>query len=56
MHANSWLVNPVLMAHQDTVPVPPETVSRWTHPPFDAYLDDEDWIWGRGIGDCKNLL
>ncbi|KAJ7061191.1 hypothetical protein C8F01DRAFT_1057798 [Mycena amicta] len=46
----------VLMAHQDTVPVPLETVSRWTHPPFDAHLDDEGWIWGRGAADCKNLL
>ncbi|CAK5284923.1 unnamed protein product [Mycena citricolor] len=46
----------VLMAHQDTVPVPADTVDRWTHPPFDAVLDRDGWIWGRGAGDCKNLL
>ncbi|KAJ7450373.1 hypothetical protein FB451DRAFT_1052311 [Mycena latifolia] len=46
----------ILMAHQDTVPVPAETVARWTHPPFDAHLDEDGWVWGRGAGDCKNLL
>ncbi|GAA5972509.1 hypothetical protein JCM11641_001876 [Rhodosporidiobolus odoratus] len=46
----------VLMAHQDTVPVPDSTVDRWTHPPFDAHLDDEGWIWGRGTTDCRNTL
>ncbi|KAF7320589.1 Gly-Xaa carboxypeptidase [Mycena chlorophos] len=46
----------VLMAHQDTVPVPEETLDRWTHPPFEGYLDDEGWIWGRGVVDVKNLL
>ncbi|KAJ7155281.1 hypothetical protein C8R46DRAFT_438384 [Mycena filopes] len=46
----------VLMAHQDTVPVPPETLERWTHPPFAAHLDEDGWVWGRGAGDCKNLL
>ncbi|KAJ7633641.1 hypothetical protein DFH06DRAFT_1222410 [Mycena polygramma] len=46
----------VLMAHQDTVPVPPETTSRWTHPPFDGVRDEDGWVWGRGAGDCKNLL
>ncbi|KAJ6592579.1 hypothetical protein B0H19DRAFT_1365022 [Mycena capillaripes] len=46
----------VLMAHQDTVPVPEETTARWTHPPFDAVLDEDGWVWGRGAGDCKNLL
>ncbi|KAJ7612708.1 hypothetical protein FB45DRAFT_939594 [Roridomyces roridus] len=46
----------VLMAHQDTVPVPEQTLSRWTHPPFEAVLDDDGWIWGRGVADCKSLL
>ncbi|GAA6033233.1 hypothetical protein JCM8097_003008 [Rhodosporidiobolus ruineniae] len=46
----------VLMAHQDTVPVPDTTLSRWTHPPFDAVYDDEGWIWGRGTTDCRNTL
>ncbi|KAJ7686723.1 hypothetical protein B0H17DRAFT_1160593 [Mycena rosella] len=44
------------MAHQDTVPVPDNTVERWTHPPFDGHIDSAGWIWGRGSGDCKNLL
>ncbi|CAK5274518.1 unnamed protein product [Mycena citricolor] len=46
----------ILMAHQDTVPVPESTVSRWTHPPFEGYFVEAGWIWGRGGGDCKNLL
>ncbi|KAJ7874982.1 hypothetical protein B0H14DRAFT_3550962 [Mycena olivaceomarginata] len=48
----------VLMAHQDTVPVPvpEETVERWTHPPFAGHIDAEGWVWGRGVADCKNTL
>ncbi|KAJ7458135.1 hypothetical protein FB451DRAFT_1564004 [Mycena latifolia] len=40
-----------LMAHQDTVPVPDETVERWTHPTFEGYVDHEGWVWGRGVAD-----
>lgn len=43
------------MAHQDVVPVPPETVDRWTYPPFSGQFDGE-FIWGRGASDCKNNL
>ncbi|GAA5938609.1 M20 family metallopeptidase [Sporobolomyces koalae] len=46
----------VLMAHQDTVPVPAATESSWTYPPFSAHVDSEGWIWGRGTADCKNTL
>ncbi|KAJ7628844.1 hypothetical protein FB45DRAFT_919355 [Roridomyces roridus] len=46
----------LLMAHQDVVPVNNETLSQWAHPPFDAVLDDDGWIWGRGAGDNKNML
>ncbi|KAJ7753335.1 hypothetical protein DFH07DRAFT_824116 [Mycena maculata] len=46
----------ILMAHQDTVPVPDNTVERWTYPPFAGHIDEDGWIWGRGGGDCKNLL
>ncbi|KAJ7839141.1 hypothetical protein B0H14DRAFT_2787840 [Mycena olivaceomarginata] len=46
----------VLMAHQDTVPVPEETVERWTHPPFAGHIDTEGWVWGRGVVDSKNTL
>ncbi|KAF8189622.1 hypothetical protein K438DRAFT_1832892 [Mycena galopus ATCC 62051] len=46
----------VLMAHQDTVPVPEETVERWIHPPFAGHIDSQGWIWGRGVADCKNTL
>jgi Gly-Xaa carboxypeptidase len=45
----------LLMAHQDVVPVPDETVSRWTHPPFGGYFDGT-FLWGRGSFDCKNTL
>jgi Gly-Xaa carboxypeptidase len=45
----------VLMAHQDVVPVAPETVSQWDHPPFSGAYDGK-YVWGRGASDCKNTL
>ncbi|KAJ7100236.1 carboxypeptidase S [Mycena belliarum] len=54
--SDSSLAPIILMAHQDTVPVPENTVERWNHPPFDGHIDTDGWIWGRGGGDCKNLL
>jgi Gly-Xaa carboxypeptidase len=45
----------LLMAHQDTVPVPPETISSWTYPPWSGAYDGK-YIWGRGANDCKNQL
>ncbi|USW54290.1 Putative peptidase M20, bacterial exopeptidase dimerization domain-containing protein [Septoria linicola] len=45
----------VLMAHQDVVPVDPNTVDSWTHPPFSGHYDGKQ-IWGRGASDCKNQL
>ncbi|KAL2267881.1 hypothetical protein VTJ83DRAFT_5158 [Remersonia thermophila] len=45
----------LLLAHQDTVPVPPETVDSWTYPPWSGAYDGK-YIWGRGASDCKNQL
>lgn len=45
----------LLMAHQDTVPVPPETIPAWTYPPWSGAYDGTH-VWGRGAGDCKNQL
>ncbi|KAK4677914.1 hypothetical protein QC764_302940 [Podospora pseudoanserina] len=45
----------LLMAHQDTVPVPPETIGSWTHPPWSGAYDGK-YVWGRGAADCKNTL
>lgn len=45
----------IFMAHQDVVPVLPESVDRWTYPPFSGTFDGE-FIWGRGASDCKNNL
>ncbi|KAF2100594.1 Zn-dependent exopeptidase [Rhizodiscina lignyota] len=45
----------LLMAHMDTVPVPPETIDQWTHPPWSGYYDGK-FVWGRGSSDCKNQL
>ncbi|EAQ88483.1 hypothetical protein CHGG_05102 [Chaetomium globosum CBS 148.51] len=45
----------LLMAHQDTVPVPPETVDAWKYPPWSGEYDGTH-IWGRGASDCKNQL
>ncbi|CEN59255.1 hypothetical protein ASPCAL01707 [Aspergillus calidoustus] len=47
---------PILMlAHQDVVPVLPETVTEWTHPPYEGYFDGEI-IWGRGATDDKGYM
>ncbi|ETS60733.1 hypothetical protein PaG_04637 [Moesziomyces aphidis] len=47
----------VLMAHQDVVPVEPETVGAWTHAPFSGFIDhDHGLVWGRGASDCKASL
>lgn len=45
----------VLMAHQDVVPVDPDTVDSWTYPPYSGHFDGTN-IWGRGASDCKNSL
>ncbi|RPD64399.1 carboxypeptidase S [Lentinus tigrinus ALCF2SS1-7] len=45
----------LLAAHQDVVPVNPDTVDKWTHPPFSGYFDGER-IWGRGSSDDKSGL
>lgn len=42
-------------AHQDTVPINPATLSKWTHPPLSGYYDGT-YIWGRGASDCGNTL
>ncbi|KAH9893483.1 carboxypeptidase S [Cubamyces lactineus] len=49
-------LKPVLLAaHQDVVPVNPDTVDEWTHPPFSGHFDGER-IWGRGSSDDKSGL
>ncbi len=45
----------LLMAHQDTVPVPAETIPAWDYPPWSGAFDGK-YIWGRGSSDCKNQL
>jgi acetylornithine deacetylase/succinyl-diaminopimelate desuccinylase-like protein len=40
-----------LVGHTDVVPVDGQ---EWTHPPFEAVLDDDGWLWGRGAVDMKN--
>ena len=39
------------VGHTDVVPVDGQ---EWTHPPFEAVVDDEGWLWGRGAVDMKN--
>ncbi|KAF7370752.1 Gly-X carboxypeptidase [Mycena sanguinolenta] len=49
-------LKPILLAaHQDVVPVEPETYDEWTHPPFSGHYDGE-YIWGRGSSDDKSGL
>ncbi|WP_199099826.1 M20 family peptidase [Dyella sp. ASV21] len=42
----------ILMAHQDTVPVDPDTRARWTRDPWSGEVSD-GVIWGRGALDDK---
>ncbi|KAG6910025.1 hypothetical protein DXG01_013749 [Tephrocybe rancida] len=53
--SDAYLKPLVLMAHQDVVPVNPETVGEWTHPPYSGYFDGER-VWGRGSSDDKSGL
>ncbi|EIM80897.1 carboxypeptidase S [Stereum hirsutum FP-91666 SS1] len=49
-------LKPILLtAHQDTIPVDPESEEEWIHQPFSGYVDGE-WIWGRGAVDGKATL
>lgn len=49
-------LKPILLTgHQDVVPVPSDTVPRWTYPPFTGHFDGE-YLWGRGSSDCKNTV
>ncbi|MGZ8736365.1 MAG: M20/M25/M40 family metallo-hydrolase [Nocardioides sp.] len=40
-----------LVGHVDVVPADPRD---WTHPPFEAVVDDEGYLYGRGAVDMKN--
>lgn len=53
--SNESLKPLLLMGHQDVVPVNPDTVSEWTHPPFSGHFDGK-LLWGRGSSDDKNGL
>lgn len=41
------------VGHTDVVPADPRD---WTHPPFEAVVDDDGWLYGRGAVDMKNEL
>lgn len=45
----------LLTAHQDVVPVNPDTVGEWSYGPYSGYYDGE-FVYGRGTVDCKNLI
>ncbi|KUJ21139.1 carboxypeptidase S [Mollisia scopiformis] len=53
--SNADLKPTTLMAHQDTVPVPSDTIASWEYPPWSGAYDGK-YIWGRGSSDCKNQL
>ncbi|KAG8167112.1 hypothetical protein KVR01_002801 [Diaporthe batatas] len=52
---NPSLKPTLLLAHQDVVPVPDDTILEWTHHPFSGDFD-ETYVWGRGAFDCKTTL
>ncbi len=45
----------ILMAHQDVVPITPETRGDWHHDPFAGVIRD-GYVWGRGSWDDKGNL
>lgn len=45
----------LLLAHQDVVPVMPESLSKWQQPPFAGRIVD-GVIWGRGAVDIKSAI
>lgn len=45
----------LLMAHQDVVPVTPETEKNWAYPPFEGRIA-EGYVWGRGALDDKSSM
>ena len=45
----------LLMAHQDVVPINEDSLDQWEFPPFEGHYDGK-YLYGRGTGDCKNLL
>ncbi|KAG5724904.1 Carboxypeptidase S [Termitomyces sp. T112] len=53
--SNTSLKPLVLMGHQDVVPVNPETIDEWTHPPYSGHFDGSR-VWGRGSSDDKSGL
>lgn len=53
--SNPTLKPLLFMAHQDVVPI--SSASDWTHPPFSGFYNTtDDFLWGRGASDCKNVL
>lgn len=55
MWARKGTTEPVFCfaGHTDVVPTGPE--AKWSHPPFDAHIED-GMIWGRGAADMKGSL
>ena len=45
----------LVIVNKDVVPVNPESIDEWTHPPFSGYYDGER-VWGRGSSDDKSGL
>jgi len=44
-----------LMAHQDVVPIAPDTEGAWQQPPFSGAIEG-GYVWGRGTWDDKGNL
>ncbi|MDP6589800.1 MAG: M20 family peptidase [Alphaproteobacteria bacterium] len=42
----------LLLAHMDVVPIEPESLGAWRHPPFSGAIAD-GFVWGRGTLDDK---
>ncbi|KAF3395174.1 hypothetical protein DPV78_009156 [Talaromyces pinophilus] len=54
IHGSLNALRPIVFtAHQDVVPVQVE--ATWKYPPFEPFYDGQ-FLWGRGVADCKNNL
>jgi Gly-Xaa carboxypeptidase len=53
--SDSSLKPTLFTGHVDVVPVEPETLDNWTHPPFEGHYDGT-YLWGRGSVDDKHAV
>jgi succinyl-diaminopimelate desuccinylase len=56
LYARYGTEGPVFLFAGHTDVVPPGAEEDWSYPPFDAHLDQDGVLWGRGASDMKGAL